>query len=114
MDEFRKQLRSFKCDKGQAYTHTSIDNPKISLCVPEDKVEDFKLLYKNAIVQKIPLHLTEKPTDPSPMRIDLDFRFSMVDPRPGKDDPLPRMYTTAHVQRILIAYFKILYSAWQG
>jgi P4 family phage/plasmid primase-like protien len=110
MDEFRKQLRSFKCDKGQAYTHTSIDNPKISLCVPEDKVEEFKLLYKNAIVQKIPLHLTEKPTDPSPMRIDLDFRFSMVDPRPGKDDSLPRMYTTTHVQRILIAYFKILYS----
>jgi hypothetical protein len=46
-----------KCEKGHAYTHTSIDNPKISLCIPDNKVEDFNTLYKNAIVQKIPLHL---------------------------------------------------------
>jgi P4 family phage/plasmid primase-like protien len=110
MEEFKKSLKQYKCEKGNTYTHTSIDNPKISLCVPEDKVEEFKSLYKNAIVQKIPLHLTEKPTDPSPMRIDLDFRFSMVDPRPVKDAKLPRMYTQAHVQKILLAYFKILYS----
>jgi P4 family phage/plasmid primase-like protien len=109
MEEFKKQLRLFSCKKGQTYTHTSIDNPKISLCVPEDKTDAFKLLYKNAIVQKIPLHLTEKPTDPSPMRIDLDFRFSMIDPRPPKDSPFPRIYTTAHVQKILMEYFKILY-----
>lgn len=109
MENFKKQLRLFRCEKGNAYTHTSIDNPKISLCIPDDKIEEFKLLYKNAIVQKIPLHLTEKPTDPSPMRIDLDFRFSMIDPKPAKESPLPRMYTATHVQKILLEYFKILF-----
>ena len=109
MENFKKQLRLFRCEKGSAYTHTSIDNPKISLCIPDDKIEEFKLLYKNAIVQKIPLHLTEKPTDPSPMRIDLDFRFSMIDPKPAKESPLPRMYTATHVQKILLEYFKILF-----
>ena len=110
MEEFKKTLRHFRCEKGQAYTHTSIDNPKISLCIPDDKIEEFKNLYKNAIVQKIPLHLTEKPTDPSPMRIDLDFRFSMIDPKPAPDVKLPRMYTQMNVQKILLAYFKLLYS----
>jgi hypothetical protein len=109
MEEFKKQLRLYKCDKGNAYTHTSIDNPKISLYVPDDKNQEFKTLYQNAIVQNFHLHLTEKPTDPSPMRIDLDFRFSMIDPKPAKDVPLPRIYTTAHVQKILLEYFKILW-----
>jgi len=108
MDDFKKQLRLYRCDKGQSYTHTSIDHPKISLCVPEDKIEEFQNLYKNAIVQNIPLHLTEKPTDPSPMRIDLDFKFSMVDPKPSKDDQLPRLYNENHVKKILNAYFKII------
>lgn len=110
MEEFKRSLKHYKCEKGQAYTHTSIDNPKISLCIPDSKLDDFKILYKNAIVQKIPLHLTEKPTDPSPMRIDLDFRFSMVEPKPAPDVKLPRMYTKTHVEKILLAYFKLLYS----
>ena len=108
MDDFKNQLRLYKCEKGQAYTHTSINHPKISIFVPDDKIEEFKLLYKNAIVQNIPLHLTEKPTDPSPMRIDLDFRFPMIDPRTVKDAPLPRLYTEENVKRILLAYFKII------
>jgi hypothetical protein len=43
------------------------------------------------------------------MRIDLDFRFSMVDPKPT-DSTLPRMYNKFHVQKILLAYNNILYS----
>jgi P4 family phage/plasmid primase-like protien len=110
MDDYKKSLNRFRCEKGQSYTHTSIGNPKISLHVPDNRTEEFCALYNNAIVQKVPLHLTEKPTDPSPMRLDLDFRFSMVDPKPAKDMPYPRMYSVEIVKTILTFYFKLLVS----
>lgn len=103
-DEFRKFLYQFRCEKGQQYTHTSIGNPKVSLHVPKDRLSDFHDGYRRAMVKKIPLHLTEKPTDPSPMRADLDFRFSM-----GQGG-LQRCYKKEHVERILREYFEILAS----
>ena len=56
----------------------------------------------------VSLHLTEKPTNPSIMRADFDFRFALPEAKPS---PLPRMYIDADVQRILSAYFDVLSSA---
>jgi P4 family phage/plasmid primase-like protien len=66
---------------------------------------EFYSNYHRAMVQSVPLHLTEKPNDPSPMRVDLDFRFQMLDPRP---ELIPRVYTMQHTERIMTKYFEIL------
>lgn len=104
-EDFRRYLNQFRCDKGQSYTHTSIGNPKISLHVPEEKAAEFHAEYTRAMVKGYPLHLTEKPTDPSPMRVDLDFR-SMI----GESKELTRSYTAEDVLRILRMYFEVLSS----
>jgi len=108
MDEFRKWISKFRCEKGVAHTHTSIGNPKISIHVPDDKMSEFYEVYSRAMVQGAKLHFTEKPNDPSPMRIDLDFRFPM--PATRTEGQLPRQYTKEDVERILEAYYEILTS----
>jgi P4 family phage/plasmid primase-like protien len=105
MDHFKTFFNTFKCGKGVPYTHTSIGKPSCSLNVPEDRHEEFYENYHRAMVQSFPLHLTEKPTDPSPMRVDLDYRFQMVEPKP---EILPRCYTQADTERILTKYFELL------
>lgn len=104
-DDFRRFLYQFRCEKSQQYTHTSIGNPKVSLHVPKDRLAEFHDGYRRAMIKKIPLHLTEKPTDPSPMRADLDFRFAM-----GANGKVERMYKKEHIERILMEYFQILAS----
>jgi len=105
MEEFRQILSKFKCEKGVSYTHTSIGNPKISLCIPKECESEFYDVYTRAMVKGIKLHLTEKPEDPSPMRIDLDFRFPMITPQP---EQLPRLYTVEHLHKILKVYYEYL------
>ena len=57
------------------------------------------------MVGSLPLHLTEKPTNPSAMRADLDFRFVL----PSEVTDRKRVYTREHVFRIAKAYFQILH-----
>ncbi len=104
-EDFRRYLNQFRCDKGQSYTHTSIGNPKMSLHVPEEKAAEFHAEYTRAMVKGYPLHLTEKPTDPSPMRVDLDFRSMM-----GESKELHRCYQLEDILRILRMYFEVLSS----
>ena len=61
MESFKLYFNTFKCDKKTPYTHTSIGKPSCSLSVPDDKLEEFYLNYHRAMVQGMPLHLTEKP-----------------------------------------------------
>ena len=130
IDDFHKYLNQFRIKKGQHYTHTSISKiggpSGLSLNIPNDKLDEFFENYKKAMMKGSPLHLTEKPIDPSLMRIDLDFRFM---PIKGADDKsedgcsldemsalnrqqeervIPRMYNDGHVERILMCYFEIL------
>lgn len=107
MDEYRRFLHQFRCEKGSgvAYTHTSIGNPKSSYAIPADRMEGFYEVYNRAMVKGMALHLTEKPMDPSPMRADLDFRFPMVSPKP---DVLPRKYRSSHVKAIVKAYCNLI------
>lgn len=108
-DDFRRFLYQFRCEKSQQYTHTSIGNPKVSLHVPKERLAEFHDGYRRAMIKKIPLHLTEKPTDPSPMRADLDFRFAM-----GANGKVERVYKQEHIERILLDYFQILKSYVQA
>ncbi len=105
MENFKLYFNTFKCDKKTPYTHTSIGKPSCSLHVPDDKLEEFYSNYHRAMVQGIPLHLTEKPNDPSPMRIDLDYRFNL-DSQSGVK--LKRIYKNEDTDRIILTYFKLL------
>lgn len=128
MEEFRRVLLQFRSEKGQAYTHTSIGAPKISLHVPPERVSELLTAIERGMVKQIPMHLTERPTNPSPMRADLDFRFplaasdgagpSNAPPMPSYEDldhdprrpSLRRRYTRDHVEQILCTYFEALHS----
>lgn len=103
MDTFKRYINQFRCEKGQPYTHTSIANPQISIHVPQEKSAEFNAVYTKAMVMGASLHMTEKPTDPSPMRADLDYRFVLPESK-----EVVRRYTSDDVQRILRFYFDTL------
>jgi len=103
MTEFRKFITQFRCKQGEAYTHTSIDDPRGSFKIPDDKLKDFYDIYNRSMMQGTLLYMTEKPTDPSPMRLDLDFRFSN-----DNGTEIKRKYTNDDIIRILNAYNTLL------
>jgi P4 family phage/plasmid primase-like protien len=130
IDDFHKYLNQYRIKKGQHYTHTSISKiggpSGLSLNIPNDKLDEFFENYTRAMMRGSPLHLTEKPMDPSLMRIDLDFRFMPIKGADDKSDDggsfdeasainkeaddkvIPRMYKDEHVEKILTCYFEIL------
>lgn len=103
-EETIRFLKKYETKKGNQYTHTSIGNPKASYYVSEEEYSSFMENYQIARIQGAQLHLTEKPKDPSPFRVDLDFRFALPD---VKSDPLPRIYTPEMVQRIVMRYCQL-------
>lgn len=74
---------------------------------------NFFNLYGVALTNGIELHYTEKPIDPSPIRIDLDFRFPLDETSYTKNEEentkiLRRVYNTSHVETIINTYFDII------
>jgi P4 family phage/plasmid primase-like protien len=106
MDDFKRFITRYKSEKGQGFTHTSIGQPRTSLFVPDAKLDAFYEVYKRAMMDNVPLHFTEKPTNPSCFRTDLDFKFAL----PTGDAPRQRMYLAEDVKRITAAYFSLLSS----
>jgi len=101
-------INKFKSEKGKAFTNTSIGTPKITINIPNEHYEQFLNLYALAITSGLSLYLTEKPRDPSAIRVDLDFRFShdiTVEELPIK---IIRKYNENHVYKIIDYYFKII------
>lgn len=107
MDQFKKYILQFRCDKGQPHTHTSIFDPIGSFHIPNDKLEEFYDVYKKALISGRKLFLTEKPENPSPMRVDLDFRFKLND-EVKDNEVLQRLYNDDLIENILIKYYKLL------
>lgn len=113
MDEFRRYILQYRAEKGKACTHTSIREPAARLYIPDEKLDEFFQMYRKAMVNRVPLHFTEKPTPISPMRVDLDFRFKLHNEGDGLSAPaqpskLVRQYLPSDVKRILKAYFEVL------
>lgn len=105
MDTFNKFIRQFKCEKGNPYTHTSITDPPLSLHIPTDKLDEFYDEYAKAIVKGRKMYMTEKPEDPSPLRVDLDFRFKL---QTTEDNELKREYDDKLIERVILFYTQIL------
>jgi len=106
-EKFKSFILKHKTEKGKPYTNTSIGNPRISLFVANDEYEEFLNIYSLAIASGSVLHYTEKPIEPSPLRIDLDFRF----PLPLNDSGvsyIQRIYNDKHIFSIIDNYFKVI------
>lgn len=113
---FRTWLGTRRCEGGVAPTHTSIALPKGRFHVsPEDEAE-FYNLYLGAMRVGEALHLTERPHQWSPVRIDLDLRFQAPPPpsiMPGPDEderpPPARVYVRDdHIRRIVHVVSRVL------
>ena len=104
-NELQTFINKYKSEKGKPYTNTSIGNPKFSVNVPPDNYDEFLNLYALAITNGVHLYLTEKPLDPSPIRIDLDFRFSQDLNTEGEAKPLVRKYNDTIITKITLHYF---------
>ena len=118
-EDFRSFINKYKVEKGKPFTNTSIGYPRISICVPEDKYAEFMNIYSLAMTNAIPLYFTEKPTEPSSLRVDIDFRFTMPDDKSGiynsQDSnssntkrKYDRVYTSDNILSIVKAYFNVI------
>jgi len=104
MSEFKKFLNQFRCEKGQPSTHTTMGKGAGAYNIPRTRMPEFFQQYTREMVRPgALLHLTEKPTDPSPMRADLDFRFALP-----TDGIVRRTYTQEDVARIVGRYSSVL------
>lgn len=102
--QLKNYLNKYKVEKGQPYTNTYMGNPSHSLFVPEEEYNDFLSVYSECVKRGIALHYTEKPTEVSPLRVDLDFRFQ----NNGNTDTVTRKYTDDQIKNIVHEYFKIV------
>jgi len=105
--DLRTFLEKFKSEKGKPFSNTSIGNPKVSVNIPADCYDTFLNLYELAITNGTQLYLTEKPLDPSAIRVDLDFRFSPDITNDGLTK-IRRKYEEKHILTIIDNYFKII------
>jgi len=97
-------VQQYKIEKGKAFSNTSLGNPKVAIYIPDEEYDKFLNLYSIALTKGISLHYTEKPIDPSPLRVDLDFRFSLD----SNEKTIKRVYTNEHIKTIVDYYFKII------
>lgn len=80
-----------------SFTHTSMGGG--SYDIPTAEMETlYRLLEKS--LAKTSVHLTEKPTDPCPLKVDLDFRFDLEDIR--------RKYTINHILGMVKLYNEVI------
>ena len=76
--EFYKILTStYPVSESNKYTHTSINDPKGSWHIPLEFLDSFYKFYvTHYFTYNIPIHLTEKHINCSPILIDLDFKYN--------------------------------------
>jgi P4 family phage/plasmid primase-like protien len=109
-EDMNSFINKHKVEKGKPFTNTSLGNPKVSIFIPDEEYEQFMNLYGLAMTKGMSLHYTEKPIDPSPLRVDLDFRFALDESSYSTDGEkkLLRVYKQHHVENIVQHYFTIL------
>ena len=98
---FNQYLSQFETPKGEKFTNTSMCYPKKSYHIPDEKYPEFLQKYQLALDDGSDLHLTEKPSQYSPIRIDLDFKFE-------NDNTKDRKYNHQNLEVIISEYCKLL------
>jgi P4 family phage/plasmid primase-like protien len=98
-------LSAMRVPSGQRdvpYSHTSMGRPAGKFDVREQDEEAFMAAYLAALRAGERMHLTEAHRPLGPVLIDLDFRVPCTSSTP---DPPARVYSRAHVDAVLTAYF---------
>ena len=73
--EFQKFISKFTVKgKGIPYTHTDCGPPWGKYDIPDNEMKKFHIYYSK-VLNKIDLHITEKPKEISCFTIDIDFKF---------------------------------------
>lgn len=76
-------LKNYKVKKGQDYTHTSMIGG--SYYIPDEKYDNFLVLYSYELIKEKELCLTEKHKEYSPLLIDFDFKVDLNSENEEKD-----------------------------
>jgi P4 family phage/plasmid primase-like protien len=87
------------------FTHTSIGEPKGSYYIDEQDIEKFwKIYHKAVFTDKIPIHLTERINNMiyTPLKIDLDFRYSLQSDKPK------RIYSMEDIIKVCQLYMEAI------
>ena len=111
-EDLNSFIHKYSVTKGKPYTNTSIGHPKKSLFIPDENYQEFIDIYSLAITNGIHLYFTEKPLNPSPLRVDLDFRF-ILNPESQYIDTdssikYNRVYTENNIEKIIQCYNNII------
>jgi len=120
-EDLRSFINKYRVEKGvKIFTNTSIGSPKVSLNIPDENYEEFINLYSLALTNGVPLYFTEKPLEPSPLRVDIDFRFTIPDDKSGlyssqssnsslnNNKKYERLYGDENIYKIVDSYFSII------
>ena len=112
-EDLNSFIHKYSVSKGKPFTNTSIGHPKKSLFIPDENYDEFINIYSLAITNGIHLYFTEKPLNPSPLRIDLDFRFLLTPDSHEINDinsapKYIRMYTNDNISKIIKYYNTVI------
>jgi P4 family phage/plasmid primase-like protien len=107
-EDLNSFIQKYSVTKGSPFTNTSIGHPKKSLYIPEENYQEFINIYSLAITNGIHLYFTEKPFNPSPLRVDLDFRFPLNQDDIDSQQKYNRIYTNKNIENIIETYNKII------
>lgn len=119
-EDLRSFINKYRVEKGKPYTNTSIGSPKVSLNISDENYDEFINLYSLALTNGVQLYFTEKPLDPSPLRVDIDFRFTIPDDKSGiyssqtsnsslnNNKRYERLYSDDNIFKIIDGYYNII------
>ena len=120
-EDLRSFINKYRVEKGvKIFTNTSIGSPKVSLNIPDENYDEFINLYSLALTNGVPLYFTEKPLEPSPLRVDIDFSFTIPDDKSGiyssqssnsslnNNRKYERLYNDDNIYKIVDSYFNII------
>lgn len=100
-------LERYRCKPGQKWsgkrTHYSIAQPPASYAIPDDMLTLFRSHYRQAVFKNnIPCHLVEANQDVTPLKIDLDFHYTLDEKAVRSKQT--RVYTNKHIQEFIQLY----------
>ena len=109
-----KFLEKYKVsERGQPHTNITIGTPKQSYNIPDEAYNKFLKLYTNCVTNGGTLHFVEKPLDPSPLRVDIDFRFI---PKYDRNEEVilsrDSYFDDDNIDNIVLEYFNVIYSIY--
>lgn len=103
-NRLQKFLDRYTVHKGCAFTHTSLGKPGGSYYIPVEYVNEFFKLYRESLNDGNDLYLTEKNRHIGPLKIDLDFRWTMD----NNIDTTSHPYTDTQLMDILKVYTQLV------